>query len=595
MSGICGFIGEGDPAWLDAMLGAIGYRGDTSDKALGSGFALGYRFWKGRPGKSQAIYQAPDGAYTAAAGTLAPAIDDPALAFDVRSRTSDWVGLDGAFAMARVDVAERELTLLRDPFGVRSLYYVEHRGAVVFASELKQLLAIPSLPVELDYAALHKYLTFSFVPGAAVPVLGVKRLLPGEVLRVRGGKLELSPWFALREELEPALQDRVHAVKRLRALGRAAVQRRMQGEPRAGLYLSGGIDSSAVAWWLKRAGANVQAFSLDFGEASVEREQAALVAEHLELPLEWVKVAARDVLEILPELVWKLDLPFGDAVTGPQYLLGRAAAAAGLTAVWNGEGGDQFFGGWTSKPMIAAALYDGTVEDASPEEQYLRSYHRFYGLEDQLYTEQLQRRFGGPGQRRALLAPHLDEEQTRGFLSRVRLTDVSLKGSQNILPRAERIANGHGLDVRVPLFDRALAEFSFRLPPSLKLHGACEKYVLKLAMQGRLPEAVVWRRKFGMSVPMTDWLLGPKPARGSAGPARSGIARGGLSPALDELLSEPALKARGLFRPEYVAQLIRGQDEPFETRRRRIGEKLWALIMLEQWLRIFIDRRGARP
>jgi asparagine synthase (glutamine-hydrolysing) len=258
--------------------------------------------------------------------------------------------------------------------------------------------------------------------------------------------------------------------------------------------------------------------------------------------------------------------------------------------VWNGEGGDQFFGGWTSKPMIAAAIYEGTVEDETPEEQYLRSYHRFYGLEDQLYTEDLQQRFGGPGQRRALLAPYLGDERTRGFLNRVRLTDVSLKGSQNILPRAERIANGHGLDVRVPLFDRALAEFSFRLPPSLKLHGACEKYVLKLAMQGRLPEAVVWRRKFGMSVPMTDWLLGPKPARGSAA-----VARGGLAPALDELLSEASLQKRGLFRPEYVAQLIRGQDEPFETRRRRVGEKLWALIMLEQWLRIFIDRRGARP
>jgi asparagine synthase (glutamine-hydrolysing) len=246
--------------------------------------------------------------------------------------------------------------------------------------------------------------------------------------------------------------------------------------------------------------------------------------------------------------------------------------------VFNGDGGDLFFGGCTSKPMIAAAIYEGTVEDESPEEQYLRSYHRFYGLEDQLYSEDLQRRFGGPGQRRALLAPYLDDGRTRGFLNRVRLTDVSLKGSQNILPRAERIANGHALDVRVPLFDRALAEFSFQLPPSLKLHGACEKYVLKLAMQGRLPEAVVWRRKFGMSVPMTDWLLG-----------------GGLSPALGELLSEPAVRARGLFQHAYIAQLARGQDEPFETRRRRIGEKLWALIMLEQWLRIFIDRRGAMP
>ena len=234
--------------------------------------------------------------------------------------------------------------------------------------------------------------------------------------------------------------------------------------------------------------------------------------------------------------------------------------------------------------MIAAALYDGTVEQEAPEEQYLRSYHRFYGLEEQLYTEELKAGYGGPGQRRALLTPYLGDERTAGFLNRVRLTDVSLKGSQNILPRAERIANGHGLDVRVPLFDRALAEFSMRLPMELKLHGACEKYVLKLAMQQRLPDAVIWRRKFGMSVPMTDWLLGAKGTPPAQAP---------LAPLLDELLSESALRARGLFRPEYVARLRQGRDAPFETRRRRIGEKLWALCMIEQWLRIFIDRRGA--
>ena len=585
MSGICGYIGEGNPAWLEAMLGAISYRGDTNLTTSERGFGLGYRFWRGRPGKAQAIFTASDGARTVAAGTLAPVVADPAVALDARLRASDFADLDGAFCAARVDVGRNELTLLRDPFGVRSLYYVEHRGAVLFATELKQLLAVPGLPVELDVAALHKYLTFSFVPGAAVPVLGIKRLLPGELLRVRNGAVERTSWFTLQEQLDPELSDQAHAVKQLRALGKAAVEKRLQGEARAGLYLSGGIDSSAVAHWLTQAGADVQAFSLDFDAASVEREQAAAVAQHLQLPLSWVKVGPADLLSIVPELVWKLDLPFGDAVTGPQFLLGRAAREQGLSAVWNGEGGDQFFGGWTSKPMIAAAVFDGTLEQESPEEQYLRSYHRFYGLEEQLYTPELQARFGGPGQRRALLAPYLGDERTRSFLNRVRLSDVSLKGSQNILPRAERIANGHSLDVRVPLFDRALAEFSFRLPAELKLHGACEKYVLKLAMQGRLPEAVVWRRKFGMSVPITDWLLGPKKSQ----------ARGALMPLIDELLSESALRRRGLFRPEYVARLLSGQDEPFETRRRRVGEKLWALCMIEQWLRIFIDGRGAQP
>ena len=162
-------------------------------------------------------------------------------------------------------------------------------------------------------------------------------------------------------------------------------------------------------------------------------------------------------------------------------------------------------------------------------------------------------------------------------MNRIRLADISLKGSQNILPRAERMANAWALDVRTPLFDRALAEASFTLPPEMKLHGAIEKYVLKLALRKNLPHEVVWRRKFGMSVPITDWVLGP------------------LAGQVEELLSKLSLDRRGYFQHEYVEQLRKGQNEPHETRRRRVGERLWALAILEAWLRVFIDGRGKRP
>jgi asparagine synthase (glutamine-hydrolysing) len=126
----------------------------------------------------------------------------------------------------------------------------------------------------------------------------------------------------------------------------------------------------------------------------------------------------------------------------------------------------------------------------------------------------------------------------------------------------------------VPLFDRKLAETSFALPPSLKLHGASEKYVLKLAMQRRLPDEIVWRRKFGMSVPVTDWVLGP------------------LGEVIADRLGPAAVARRGLFNEPYVARLRSGQSDPGETRRRRVGEKLWSLLMLENWLRLFVDERG---
>jgi len=276
--------------------------------------------------------------------------------------------------------------------------------------------------------------------------------------------------------------------------------------------------------------------------------------------------------------VWKLDLPFGDPVTGPQYLLGQAARAAGLATVFNGEGGDQLFGGWTNKPMIAAEIYAPLYGRDTREETYLQSYHRFYGLEEQLYTPEFRAQVGGPGQRRALLQPYLgDDSAAATFLNRLRLADIWLKGSQNILPRAERMANAWGLDVRVPLFDRALAEASFTLPPSMKLHGASEKYVLKRILNPHLPHDIVWRRKYGMSVPVTDWVLGP------------------LAGDFDALLGPAALERRGLFRGEYVESLRQGHGAPQETRRRRIGERLWTLAMLEAWLRVFVDGRGRKP
>ena len=575
MSGICGYVGQAEPAVLDAMLAAIAYRGDTSETVHAPGVGLGYRWWKDRPGKSPGIYR--DGTQlVACAGTLAPPVASPAAALWSRLRERQWADLDGAFAAVWWDGDQRQLTLARDPFGVRSLYYVEHAGVFWFASELKQLLAIPGLPVVPDPVALHKYLTFSFVPGEDVPVRGVRRLLPGRVATWQEGRLQSVPYFTLKEQLNPNLEDRRTAVQLVRRGCRAAVQKRLNGEKTVGLFLSGGLDSSAVAVWLKQAGVQVQAFTLDFGQFSVENESSQTVARALQIPLTQVPVTG-DFSESLFDLVWKLDLPFGDPVTGPQYLLGKTARQAGLTAVFNGEGGDQLFGGWTNKPMVSAQLYANLYGEDSREQLYLQSYHRFYGLEEQLYTPEFRAQVGTPGQRRALLKPYLESGDAHTFLNRVRLADIALKGSQNILPRMERMANAWGLDARVPLLDRALAEASFTLPPQMKLHGACEKFVLKLALQKHLPRDIAWRRKTGMSVPITEWVLGP------------------LAKTLEDLLGPAALARRGLFRDDYVARLRRGENDPQEIRRRRVGERLWTLAMLEAWLRVFIDGRGKRP
>lgn len=566
MGGICGYVGDRAP--LGAMAAVLG-RGPV-DVVTGA---------RGGLASTTPLLRASAGGIVAVAGSVLPRSADPAVELERRLRTRDYDDLDGAFVVARL--ADDTLELLSDPFGVRTLFYVIRGESLWFASDLKQLLAIPDLPVAIDPAAVHRYLTFSFVPGEEMPVRGIRRLMPGYRLVHRDGAVTVDRWFELREQVDPALADpspagQAEAVRQVRRAAKQAVARRLGDAAEVGVFLSGGIDSSAVAFWLHHRGQAAHALSLDFGPASVEKEQATQVATTLGLRHTWVPADGARVSALLEDLAWHLDLPYGDAVTGPQMLLARAAAELGLGVVWNGEGGDQLFGGWTSKPMVAAAVY-ADLDDDTPEEQYLQSYHRFYGLEAELYTPDFAASIGSPGQRRALLSPTLGDPRTAFFLNRVRLADLSLKGSQNILPRAARIASGSGLAMHAPLFDRALAELSFRLPPSLKLHGATEKHVLKLALQDRLPDDIVWRRKFGMSVPVTDWLTVPGP----------------LATHVRDLLSPDAVRRRGWFRPEAVARLVAGEDHPSEVRRRRVGEKLWTLVMLEHWARRFVDRRGA--
>lgn len=589
MSGICGWVGEADPATLDAMLDAIPHRGDRVERAFPPGAALGYRSWAGRFGHAAGIGRR--GAVTiACAGDLAPATSDPAQvildALD-RIRRGEPEQLDGSFAAAVWDADSERLTLVSDPFGLRSLCFVEHRGTLYFASECKQLLAIPGLPVELDPLAIHSYLTFSFVAGPRLPIRGVRRVQPGRVAEFRRGTHTERPYVRLREAIDPALEDDSVAAATVDALGRAAVRARLASRDSAqtevGLYLSGGLDSSAIGRWLLDEGARVNALSLDFGDFGVERAEAELAARALGLSLTFVDASAATVAPILRDLVWQMDLPLGDGVTGPHYLLGRAAREAGLTSIFNGEGGDQLFGGWSNKPMIVAEVYGESVPTARGRaELYLGSYHRFYRLEHELYTDAFAEQVniesaGQDDERRMLLERELGSADMTTFMGRLRRTDITLKGHDNIMPRAERIAGGFGLDVRSPLFDRALTEASFTFPPRHKLNGTCEKGVLKQAVAGRLPDEIVWREKSGMCVPTSHWVLGP------------------LRDVVADVLGPDSITARGLFRADYVTSLRVGKDQANELRPRRIGEKLWALLMLELWLRSFIDGRGRSP
>jgi asparagine synthase (glutamine-hydrolysing) len=450
------------------------------------------------------------------------------------------------------------LTLARDPFGLYRVYTArEVDGTLWFASDPRPLRSIVGGGIVAP-AALHGYLCFSHVPSPltlweGITEGGERAPIPPSAVR------ESAPWARARE---------------LRTLLREAVARRLGQSREVGVYLSGGLDSSLVAALLVEAGAAPHLFTLDFGPPhDAELPLARAVAAHLKRPLHVVSARPADVRAALEGTARALPQPFGDGVTVPLYLLG-AAARRHVAEVWNGEGGDQIFGGWANKPMIAALLY-GDTSEAREIAEYRETYHRFDKLEDRLYTPALRQATAAARVDAAdWIRPALDRETHPTLLHRLRAANLALKGAQNIAPRMVALAACHGLQVRAPFFDRALAEWSFTLSPDLLLAGACEKYLLKsVAADGYLPPEIVWREKRGMGVPTADWCL----ERG--GPLRRETER---------CLSARAIAAEKRFNAEFVRNLLRGVDPAPQGafRRRRVGEKIWALLFWETWRKV---------
>lgn len=494
-------------------------------------------FYRARPRESFSLENQPGAGLTV---TLA----DPAMA-------GCSIGLDPA---------RDTLTARCDPFGAYRLFTAEDGETRWCASDPRPLARALGQRA-FDPAALHGYLSFSYLPSPESIFAGIRAVPAGGCWQA--GPLgtatsEPAPW----QERPPEPLSEQTAVTHLRRLLQEAVERRLRGTDRAGVFLSGGLDSSLVAALLVRAGVAVTAYTLNFGPPyNEEVAQARRVAVHLGISLRVVDAGPRAVRTALAPTAAALQQPFGDAVTVPLYLLGQAAARD-VAVAFNGEGGDQLFGGWANKPMVAALAYAGPALDR--ERAYLDTFHRFHGYTAALYTARARAATTGIDTG-AWIRPALQADGGRSLLHALRAANLCLKGAQNIAPRAVQLATVHGLRLEMPFFDQAMAEWSFALPPDLLLHGAREKHLLKLAAEPLLPEDIIAREKRGMGVPVTEWCLGP--LRREAG----------------HWLGAPALRRDRWFAPGAVAALRRGEDSEREFRRRRVGEKLWTLLMWQAW------------
>ncbi|MCF2151631.1 asparagine synthetase B family protein [Desmonostoc muscorum LEGE 12446] len=470
------------------------------------------------------------------------------------------------------------LILGREPFGKVPLYWTVQGQVIWFATQLQLLLPILQ-PPEVSIAGLYGYGCFSYVPTPFTPVTGVFAVTAGTELIWQGncelGILQtpksknINSWRQAPEQLT----DEATAIRELQILLKNSIGQQiadLKDEP-VGVFLSGGLDSSIVAALLVQAGVKVRAYTLDFGDAGIpEYPYAQQVAQFLKIPLVKVPAEPNHIKNALIPTVQALDLPFGDGVCVPLYLLSQKASQE-TQIIFNGEGGDQLFAGWTNKPLIAAGVYQS--ENPAGEEtfiqQYLRTFHRLWGYESQVYQPEISAQIENLHPEDWLLAA-LDATECPSFLHRLRRASLMLKGAQNIHPRATALGLAHGLRVRSPFCNLDLAQWTFRLSGELCLQGACEKYILKRAVENWLPPEIVWRQKRGMGVPLTSWCLND------------------FWHQIGVWLNPEILGANNHFNPHIAVQIVEG-NLGGAIQGRRIGEILWLLIMWQLWRSHFLN------
>jgi asparagine synthase (glutamine-hydrolysing) len=480
---------------------------------------------------------------------------------------------------AWVQVKGNQLTLGRQTFGRVTLYWLQIEQVIWFATRSQLLGPLVKSP-KVSLAALYGYSCFSYVPTPLTPIAQIKAIAAGTAQTWQGHECRISPFPPASiwewRESSNSIDCEAEAIAQLQDLLKAAIARQIADllpdlqNQTVGVFLSGGLDSSIVAALLVEAGVKVRAYTLDFGLSLDHGEvpeyvYAEQVAQWLKIPLIKVDASPKRIRQALSSTIKALDLPFGDSVTVPLFLLNQAASQD-VSIVFNGEGGDQLFAGWTNKPLIAASIYQTESETSTSfEALYLQTFHRLWGYEMQVFQPDVSTQIQNINPQ-DWIDRALDMKATRSLLHRLRRASLMLKGAQNIHPRATNLAFANGLWVRSPFCDLPLAEWTFRLSGALCLQGACEKYILKRAVESWLPPEIVWRQKRGMGVPLTAWCLKD------------------WWRSLGDWLNPKILAEEGCWQPDLPARVAFGNLSG-KIQGRRIGEILWLLIIWQLWRR----------
>ena len=536
--------------------------------------------------------------------------------------------IEGDFAIALWDENAQRLVLARDRIGVKPLYYTVSAGRLIFASEIKAILEHPAVSRDIDEEALYHYLTFLTTPAPQTLFAGIQKLPAGCALTCDSrGEVKITRyWDAISVRLDPTLEDEQAIAEELRRLLSESIAKRMMSDVPFGVFLSGGIDSTAnVALMSKLMSQPVRTFTVGFRDnpAYNEIEEARFVAKEFGTDHHEVMISQQELLDFLPDLIFHQDEPIADPVCVPLYYVSKLARETGTKVVQVGEGSDELFCGYReyalyldlhnrlwrhlsrlpaplrrSMASIGQALHRTGITRLLPKGRKMLPdlLRRLADGEDLFWSgtfvfdEINKQQLLTPEARRQLASRSNNEDGFSSYsvvrsdldrllaskpeadqLERMIYQELKLRLAELLLMRVDKMTMATSVEARVPYLDHKLVEFAMSIPSHLKYHDGETKYILKRALKGIIPDRVLHRKKQGFGVPINEWMLDR------------------LGGFVENALFNSTLRRRELFDYSFVKGLLREHRSGHTN----YAFFLWSLLNLSLWYDQWIDRPQA--
>ena len=512
--------------------------------------------------------------------------------------------LRGMYAFAIWDRPKRRLFIARDRLGIKPLYYRFDGTTLLFASEIKAILAHPGVTPQFNRSTLAEYLAFGYIPEAETMYAGIRKLLPGHTLEIdENGEPQITQYWDLNVTPDDDVRPREYYVEKYRELLEGCVTSHLMSDVPLGVFLSGGLDSSAVAALTTKIRREpIETFAVGYGEESFsELPFARAVAQHIGSQHHEVRLSREEFFRSLPHLIWHEDEPIVWPSSVSLYYVAKLAKER-VTVVLTGEGSDETLAGYTRYPWtlmnsrmdavyraavpgklrqwVRAALQSGRVS----KDMHRKLEHTFLvrGGESwtSFYFDNFYSAFSAADQE-GLLTPearqmagevyagsmHYWNASSGDLLHRLLYTDIKTYLVE-LLMKQDQMSMAASVESRVPFLDHELVEFTTSIPAKYDTHGMAGKFILKAAVEDLLPHDIVYRQKMGFPTPWAYWLAGSQLDQ------------------LEHLLLEPRTVERNYFKPDVVKKLFAEHRAGVRDH----GNRIWRLLNLELWERVCLER-----